>query len=374
LPRARTIQRFRDDRADVEAKVVDAIQRVGPRNVSLLSRMTGAHAETIRYKVKKRFRKLGFRLFPAVDYEKLGLTVATGELRFTEQAARRAEDVLKEMSRSAYLTYYAKIIPQGHYMAAFAIPRGRSSDYVEFLSFLKEEGILREFRFEEVTARRTATMNPRFFNFQSGLWDVDWTAVKSSPGTRFGPDATHQKAAVDRYDLLLVKEFQVDAFQHVVGIARKLKVHQKTLEYHYRAHVQGRTLIPLHAIHWMHEGDRPLSWSVILTHLTFRGLGAEYPKVQRAVSKIPFLWFEYLHKDGSYSAVLCTPVKEAVGTLDYLASELPGLFDRVTVGYVGRGSFELFTVPFSLFDGEWAFDAKVLRKKYSSFAVRGRRK
>ena len=33
----------------------------------------------------------------------------------------------------------------------------------------------------------------------------------------------------DRYDLLVIKELQKDSLQHLTGIAKKLKVHQKTL-------------------------------------------------------------------------------------------------------------------------------------------------
>src|SRR5437899_5990805 len=188
-------------------------------------------------------------------------------------------------------------------------------------------------------------MNPKHCNVASGKWEVDWSKVEAEHAIPLEKEARRNEPAKDYFDLLLIKELQIDALQHIVGIARKLKVHQKTLEYHYRTHVQKQKLIPTYYVRWMRNIEKTLAHSVMVTRLTFKGLTTnEFLKVQAAISKIPFLWAEDLLKDGTYLATLCIPVQETLTTFDYLSSQVPGLDERVQLGLVDQGDACLFTV------------------------------
>jgi len=340
MARAKSVQTFRDEPLDLEAKIIRAIQKVGPKNVSLLSRLTGAHAETIRYKVKKQFGRLGFKIHADVDYRKLGLFLHWGTLQFTQRYAESARGIFTSLNQAGYLTYYGKVVPQGRYVALFALPTNVTEEYRGFLNELK----------------------PRYFNFQSGKWEVDWSKVKLEDARPLEREERRAPAEVDLFDLLLIKELQIDALQHIVGIARKLKVHQKTLEYHYRTHVQKQKLIPTYYVRWMRNIEKTLAHSVMVTRLTFKGLTTnEFLKAQSAISKIPFLWAEDLLKDGTYLATLCIPVQETLTTFDYLSTQVPGLDERVQVGLVDQGDASLFTIPYNMFEKGWKFDAERLK-------------
>ena len=52
MPHAKSIERSRDESPDLEARIIQAIGAAGPRNVAKISRVTGAHQETVRYKIK----------------------------------------------------------------------------------------------------------------------------------------------------------------------------------------------------------------------------------------------------------------------------------------------------------------------------------
>lgn len=364
MARTRAVQSFKEEKLDLEARIIQAIQKVGPKNISQLSRMTGAHAETIRYKVKRQFKKLGFRIHADVDLGKLGLTQYWAELRFSEKYQGVAAKALAILNDVAYLTYYAKIVPQGYFVAIFALPAGKSAEFEAFLGELQEMGIISEFTLTQAVIARHDSMLPGFFNFQAGQWDVDWRRVELGPGRPLDSQKSPSEAGLDRYDLLLIKELQVDALQHVVGIARKLKLHQKTLEYHYRAHVQKGKLIPAYVVRWTRDVEKSVAHSVMLTRLVFRDLGDDLEEIQLAVSKIPFLWSEYLTSDGTYIAILAIPVKEAVTVFNYLGREAPGLYDRVEIGYINRDEAFLFTIPYQMYDSGWLFDA---RKTKSAF-------
>src|SRR5712691_8109927 len=165
MARAKSVQTFRDEPLDLEAKIIKAIQKVGPKNVSLLSRLTGAHAETIRYKVKRQFGRLGFKIHADIDYTKLGLTLSWGTFQFARSHAASAVGIFKTLNEKGYLSYYAKVVPQGNYVALFALPTGVTEEYRTFLNEMKDVGILTSFSFDEVLASRHNLMNPKQFNF-----------------------------------------------------------------------------------------------------------------------------------------------------------------------------------------------------------------
>jgi len=358
-------------RERVEERLVHSIQELGPRNVALLARETRAHPETIRYKVKRQFKKLGIRIHAQVDYRKLGLIPFWADLRFSPKFGGSASDVFTRLSHSAFLIYYGKLLPQGSFTCMFALPEGKKSQHEELLSYMKKVGILDGFTLNETVANRINRMNPRFFNFRSGSWEIDWSEVKKSQGSEMKVTSAPRPARVDLHDLLLVKEMQINSLQHLVSIAKKVKVHSKTLEYHFRAHVQNEKLVSSYYLRWAHDIESNVSRSILLTILKFRNLGSALGRVQRVVSKIPFLWAEYMFKDGTYTAFLYTPFREAMTTLDYLNSEVPDLHDRVEMSFVKKKEASLFTIPYEMFEDGWNYD---LKKAKSAVAAIHRKK
>ncbi len=329
--------------------------------------MTGAHVETIRYKIKKQFRKLGFRIHADVDYGKLGLTLHWATFHFSRSYYEVAPKILRILNQIGYLTYFAKIIPQGHYVALFALPSGKTQQYRGFLRGLQKAGVFEDFTIDEVLVSRHKSMDTRFFNFQSGKWEVEWNKVKEGAGAPLQNDRRDNHQVADYYDLLLIKELQIDALQHVVAAARKLKVNQKTFEYHYRAHVLKQKLIPSYIVRWMQDQEKTLAHTVMLTRMTFRGLKeTEFSNVQRAVSKIPFLWAEELLHDGTYIATLCVPGPELLTTFNYLNGEVSDLYSKVEVGYIKLPEASLFTIPYEMYgDDGWKFDPRQMQRDFA---------
>src|SRR5271166_4977376 len=64
------------ERRNQDFLLLETIKRVGVQNYSLLSRLTGLNAETIRYKVSKHLTKLGLNATIRINYGELGLSVS----------------------------------------------------------------------------------------------------------------------------------------------------------------------------------------------------------------------------------------------------------------------------------------------------------
>lgn len=324
--------------------------------------MTHAHQETVRYNVKNRLGKLGFRFQAEVDYTKLGLQLHWGTIRFSPAYEGAGPRIFRVLNQVGYLTHFSKVIPQGYYVAILALPLGTAEEYWAFFRHLQHDGVLAEFNLEEISVERHRPMDPTFFNFRSGRWEVEWDKVNTLEASPL----TIEKAKpteIDYFDLVIVKELQINALSHVVAMAKKLKVHQKTLAYHYRTHVVKRKLVPYFRIRWMEDITKTLAHSVAFTRLTFRGLvPAEYARAQRALSRIPFLWAEDLLGDGTYIATINVPLTELVATHNYVNKQVPGLGSKIEIGYLNPSESSNFTIPYNMYNEDrWKLDADKMK-------------
>ena len=360
MSRAKSVEIIKDESSDLEARIVAAIGKAGPRNVAQIARMTGAHQETIRYKIKKRFGRLGFHFHAEVDFDKLGLGLHWATLSFSRTHNNIAPQLLRALNRVGYLTYFAKLVPQGNFIALLALPQNTAKAYAGFLERLKTKRILEGFTLDPVLVSRHKAMDPRLFDFRSGKWEMEWDGLADQPAAPLQLGNKPRIERFDYYDLLVIKELQKDSLQHLTGIAKKLKIHQKTLEYHYRTHVQKWKLVPSYRIEWTRDTPKRPTHSTITTRFAFHGLTkSEFTAVQGAISKVPFLWLEDLLQNGEYIATLHTPVAEMLSTTSYISAAAPGLASKVEMSYIKSNESTSFTIPYNMYqDGNWKFNLR----------------
>lgn len=357
---AKHLQRFEGAPIGLEGRMISAIGTVGPRNVAKIARLTGAHQETVRYKIKKRLASLGFRFHAEVDFAKLGLTLHWATLDFTKEYYGMAPQVLTGLNEVGYLAYFARVLPQGNYISLFTLPANTSDQYGEFLGGLREKGILQGFELTEVSVRRHKVMDPKFFNFRSGRWEIDWANVKSAQPMALPSGTRSRVESFDHSDLLVIKELQKDSRQHLADMARRLKVHQKTLEYHYRTHVQKLKLVPSYRIRWAQDvAKRPIH-STVFTRFAFRHLtGSEFGRVQAAVSKVPLLWTEDLLRDGTYLAMMYVPLTDMVNVSNFVSDAAHDLGSKMEMNFIDFANASSFTIPYNMYrQGTWIFDVR----------------
>ncbi|MDG6982980.1 MAG: hypothetical protein JRN28_00245 [Nitrososphaerota archaeon] len=371
MSHTKSLQDTKDEAPDLEARIINAIGKAGPRNVAQISRMTGAHQETIRYKIKRRFGRLGFKFHAEVDYSKLGLSPHWADLDFTKAYAPMATQLLTALNQVGYLTYYGKVVPQGNFVALFTLPDGTTEQYREFLSELKNRGILSRFVIDRAPVSRHKPMDPEFFSFRSGRWEIEWNKVPKSASSPLPAASRAALQDFDDYDLVIIKELQKDSLQHLTDIARKLNVHQKTLEYHYRTHVQKWKLVPAYRIRWAQDISKRLIHSTATTRLAFHGLTkTELLEAQTAVSKIPFLWSEDLLEDGTYIAFLYVPLTDIMSVSTYINDAAPHLATKLEMGFIKPTESYLFTIPYNMHQGgKWKFNPKQMTSALQKASV-----
>ena len=254
----------------------------------------------------------------------------------------------------------------------FAVPVVQQEKFRAFLKTLVDQSILRSYKLERLEWVRYLALRSEYYNYRKGEWSIDWKDVAEAqesppaPPLSFDPPAYPQ---IDLTDLLIIKELELQATRHFSDMAKKLKINDSTVHWHYRTHVSH--LINSYYVHRLSVGSKQLTKIMGLIYefetLSRREIGA----VRRLFNNFPFTWNEGGRKDGYYSTVLTIPVEHLNESLRYLTAQLGKHLTKWTTHTLDLTTSTWYTVPFENFDNKkgWFFDEeKALRSIRSVLA------
>ncbi|MEM3406480.1 MAG: hypothetical protein QXY18_05065 [Nitrososphaerota archaeon] len=349
--------------SDPSYKLIEAIKKYGPRNFSLLSRVTGIPVETIRYKICKQFKEKGIGVHLGIDYNKLALVRTWAKLEFQESFLPYAEKFLWKLSENGYLIYYASTLPYNEYYAMFAIPTRHKKEYRKFLDSLIEEGILNSYYAYELTSCRHLSLNAKYFDFDNWEWKIDWNNLKSPDLSIEQPFESEplKDPLVDYQDLLMLKELQIDSLRPLSEIAKKLNMNPRTILYHFNEHIVRRGIINQYYIKWFGKTPGRSLVSIILQCYNIKE--KEIQNLKEGLEKIPFTFFDAYSLDNKfYLAQQLLPAEMLTETLRYfrkVKQNINGInFDIELLDPLLERAFTLHYKLFS--NNEWLFDRRVL--------------
>ncbi len=331
-------------------KIVEAIKSVGPRNCSLISRMTGIPIETVRYKIKKQLMKKGIAFHAVVDYELLGLERYWVTMDFSEKFRGQAPRILDILSKFG-LTFYTRVLPYSSYETMIAVPPGGLEGYKEILTHMISAGLLSTYQIEGLDWVHCVSLRPEYYDFERGVWNFDWSSlvpmtIRPNPLQRV-PDG---KTKPDMMDLFILSEMQISSLAHLTTIARRLGVGPKTLRYHYIQHVMKDNLLAGFAVRWNGLSRASSSLVILLVRVTDVGPEA-ISDVERVFFELPFTWQQaYSQKERTSIAILSLPSDQYVSTLSYLASALPRFRGKTETLVLDNKFAMSYTIPYEMFD------------------------
>lgn len=288
------------EKSRVDHLLVETIKQVGVSNYSLIARLTGLNAETVRYKVNKQFNKMGLGVFVNIDYEGLGLRRGIFFARATPNQGKSWLD------HTSYLTFVGKAIGLDRYLCIYAIPYRLKKKYLDSLFYLKQSGLVEELLLADISWVRYPPFRSEFYDFDKGGWHIDWNRVAMTMrevGITFSTVNTDAK--LDYIDLKILKCLQEDPTHDITKVAEEIGANPRTVRYHYSEHVLRNKFISGNNVRWI----RPVTDNkpVDLMHLVFcfNNLSKEEMDLARKTfNKIPFTWLEIGTEDNRYFAFL----------------------------------------------------------------------
>ena len=198
--------------------------------------------ETIRYTVKKRFPRLGLTVKTPVNHSLLGLERNFITMRLGEAAARSKDAVVKGLASEAFLTYACEAPVERRLVAYFSVPVARSEEFRGFLDGLVRDGVLADYTCERLEWSRHPELKSKYYDFSAGKFTIDWEKIGKSvetPPSREEYREPSPSPDIDRIDTLIIKELEIDSWRNITEIARKLRLNERTVRWHYKKHVAG---------------------------------------------------------------------------------------------------------------------------------------
>lgn len=357
-------------------QLVKLLSELGP-DIPEIARRLGQFKESVRYRYKEKILNRGFAVQAAVDHEKLGLKRLILIAEVPEPYKRYVQSIFTAMHELSYVTGFSKALIGGEHIMHVSAPGDQIAAVRGFLEGLKEKGMFSKLEILEFEWHRNAPMRAEYYDFDTGRWDFDWQDQ--------GPDdfgsAAYRPSRKDKFDytdLLLIKEFQMDANKSLKEVSDKLGINYKKLAWHYATHVEARKLLPCYTVNWMgtrydynlekalHRKHRYFAVDLLVRDVS----NLEMMTLRHGIDRLPFLWGEAGGKN--YYAGLGIPVDNVVEGLQYLAGVTESVKEKMSLFPIDQTEAARFTVPYKLYDPgtkAWLFNRADLEQKFEGLLI-----
>lgn len=359
------------------AQLVKLISEIGP-DIPEISRRLGQFKESVRYRYKTKLLDRGFAIQAMVDHEKIGMKRVVAIVDFSPEYRPYAESIITAMNELAYVVFFAQTLPEGLFVINASVPSEFVREFEDFLASLGRLGLFTIEKISEFEWFRNVPMKAEFYDFDSGLWDFDWSNL-SSQASADASYAPGTKSKFDVTDLLLMKELQIDATRSMVEIASKLRINYKKLAWHYSTHVVARRLIKGYRLNWMgtrydfkieralHRQHRYILVALLATALTDN----QRMEFMSRIHRLPFLWLEACGRS-NYYAQLFLPVDVVNEALQFLQVTFLGLGKNLWYSTLDQAKALSYTFSYQLFDSEnkvWKFEKNSLLNRFENLML-----
>jgi DNA-binding Lrp family transcriptional regulator len=363
---------------DEEMKlIVEAVKKYGPKNISAISRTTGLPAETIRYRIKNQLKEMGIRFHVSINYLKLGLVRSWLFLDFSLQVTKIIPEILDLLAKRGYLTYYARVIPHGYYIAIPTIPYSALEKYKQFLDELVRMDILKEYRVTDLQYFKHLSLRSEFYDFTTRTWNIPWSKLEYE--MREAPaqiQMDYSRVPIDKIDLLILKELQINALQSLASISKKISLPEKQVRYHYKKHIEEGKIIEDYIVRWHADRNQLINKYIISCFLEFSDLTkSDVPYINSILQKFPFTWMIAVSVDRTkLISQIFMPISQYYDALAFLSDKLYMFKGRFKLHIIDYQKAKAYTIPYESFNDNvgWFTDldnlAEIFKERLKAFS------
>jgi len=316
---------FKNENDSEFVKILDALKKYGPRNLSLISMLTGLPKETVRYKVKKQLKDMGFVIKTIPHYYRMGLSSFFGIMSFTKNGIRYAQNILDWLGVNSYLSYYGKIAFSNKFMVMLSPPTKWANEFIDDLfNELAARDIIAEYDFKEIVEIGYPHVSYRLFDFKKCEWKLDGNLDYDADTIILQRLSQHEAAnyVVDSLDLAIIEELHADAFKPLTDVASRYGRDPRLLRYHFQEHIVRKGLIAGYLLAWYPKGEESIDiarWWISFGPRSEKELN----KLRKMVSSSPFCKFYQVADDGSFMAYMIVD-RQLMSAINTLSKKLEG--------------------------------------------------
>lgn len=326
--------------------LLETIKRVGVQNYSLLSRLTGLNAETIRYKVNKHLTKLGLATSINVNYGELGLSMGYISVKPNGASGKSWLD------RMSYVVFVGKNIGANRYFCLCAVPFRLKKKYLDALEQIKQDGLIEEYEFKELYWMRYPPFRPEFYDFEERGWKMDWNRFDLST-EEAGPSfiSVNRDSAVDFVDLKILSALLRDPTTPLAKAAKEMNVNPRTVRYHHSEHVLRNSFMLGTNIRWIKPLQEGNTGGVMQALIMARNLDeAGMSKIRKFCNSLPYTWLEAGSEDRLYLAIVDVPLAEFQTCIQQIEMNLVRVGKAYEVVMLDASKTKPLSIPDEMFE------------------------
>lgn len=236
----------------LNAKILEALGKHDPRNISFVAESMGLPQTTVAYRVRKLIKRANLEMFAHLDWSKFGLMKAVAIMEALPGKWGILWRVFKDFS---YVTYLVRC--QGRFIgcyAIFAFPANQKEKLKELLDEAARLQIISHYLFFWTT--NLCRVCPKFswFDFSKGRWVFrwqQWINEVSNASENLSPrllDPQRYPVMVDEKDLIILREVEQNAIVNFNKLAKIVGISPSSVGERYKKHLVERKLIVDHFI------------------------------------------------------------------------------------------------------------------------------
>ena len=357
-------------RRNQDYKLLETIKRVGVQNYSLLSRLTGLNAETIRYKVNRHLTRLGLATTINVNYGQLGLTMGYLVVKPNGSSGK------SWMDRMSYVIFSGKRMGTTKNFCLTAVPFRLKKKYIDNLDQLKSEGLIEEYEYTELYWMRYPPFRPEYYDFDDKAWKVDWNRFESTL-SEIGPSFldVNRESQVDFIDLKILSSMMKDPTVPLAKTAKDINVNPRTVRYHHAEHVLKSGFILSNNIRWVKPFQEGNPGGVVQAVIISKKLDESgITRVRKFCNSLPFTWLEAGNEERTYLALADIPIADFQTCIQQIELHLQGAGASYEVEMLDVSKSRPLAIPEEMFEpkrGWRLYTEEELRRKSSEGSGNG---
>jgi hypothetical protein len=215
---------------------------------------------------------------------------------------------------------------------------------------LEEMKFIENVKYSQVIWRDIFMMKTRYFDYESGEWDVDFSRLVGDPSSTL-PKPHSEVPKLDYNDLLIIKSLELNPWMKVVDIADKIGLSVGDVSYHLNRHVFGKGLISSFRLRWVGTKKAWSKHTIIPQTYVFENLSEEHTRHAMSImTSTPFCWSHMKTEDGTYRVELLIPVNQFPETMSYISDKLRPIGLKPVAHCMDMTCTSNFTIPYTLFE------------------------
>lgn len=308
----------------LDVRILEALCQIGPRNLSKVARALGIPRATLRFRINRMYNnpKIALRCRATVYHTNLGMK----KVLIRAKAYPGKERLLVEcLKANDYWLYASRIYGGGEGAAGlYAIPAENADDFQRFAQALQDLDVAENVEIYWSTCFQAGKITPKWFSEESSTWNFRWEELLNElekantelPFTLVDPSGFPNYG--DETDIFILKELEIDAFQHLQNIAQKLGVSLQRARYHYIKHVLEKNLLEgFRVFIYSYEPLLSISPAFVIKFYD----NEHFAKFANSLLDKHFIWSlgKILRENALIVALRCIPRKEFRNFIDFLS-------------------------------------------------------